>query len=473
MPSAPLAAAAPAAPTLFPGLAGDRRAEDRRASVNRLRDADAPVHRWYRFVLSFPAHLVRRYLDEFGAGPGTVALDPFCGTGTTLVECRKRGVSAVGLEAMPMARFASRVKTDWTPAPEGLLRHAERVAVRARHLGERRNGRELRRLPEAARRLLIRDSISPRPLDRALALREAILEASDESDAAAEPGASPSGNAFTAHERLALAKTLVHDAGNLHFGPEVGVRGSREDAPVVDAWLGRVAETAADLDEVAGLGNGAGASVHHADARDPSCLEAESVDCVITSPPYPNEKDYSRTTRLETVVLGFAGDLAELRGQKQGLVRSNTRSVYRADDDHRFVEQDEEVQRLARLIEERRAELGKTSGFERNYHRVTLLYFGGMARHFAALRRVLRPGAQLAYVVGDQASYFRILIRTGEILARLAESLGYELVRTDLFRTRPATATGDDLREEVVVLRWPGPDPIRFESTRMTTRNEP
>lgn len=455
MPSAPLPAVAPAAaPSLFPGLAEEPRAEDRRASVNRLRDADAPVHRWYRFVLSFPAHLVRRYLDEFAAGPGTVALDPFCGTGTTLVECRKRGVSAVGLEAMPMARFASRVKTDWTPAPEGLRRHAERVATRAKRLGERRNGRDLRRLPEAARRLLIRDSISPRPLDRALALREAIQEASEESRESA------SGHGFSAHERLALAKTLVHDAGNLHFGPEVGVRRSKEDAPVVDAWLGRVRETAADLDEIAGLGNGAGAAVHHADARDPSCLEAESVDCVITSPPYPNEKDYSRTTRLESVVLGFAGDLAELRGQKQGLVRSNTRSVYRADDDHRFVEHDGEVRRIARLIEERRAELGKTSGFERNYHRVTLLYFGGMARQFAALRRVLRPGAQLAYVVGDQASYFRILIRTGEILGRLAESLGYEVVRTDLFRTRPATATGDDLREEVVVLRWPAANRI-------------
>lgn len=461
MPSAPLAPAAPAAtPTLFPGLAADRRTEDRRASVNRLRDADAPVHRWYRFVLSFPAHLVRRYLDEFGAGPGTVALDPFCGTGTTLVECRKRGVSAIGLEAMPMARFASRVKTDWTPPPEGLLRHAERVAVRAKRLREQRDGRGLRELPEAARRLLIRDSISPRPLDRALALREAIVEASAESP---ESGESASGNGCGNHERLALAKTLVHDAGNLHFGPEVGVRGSKEDAPVVDAWLERVSEMAADLSEVAGLGNGAVSTVHHADDRDPSCLEADSVDCVITSPPYPNEKDYSRTTRLETVVLGFAGDLTELRGQKQKLVRSNTRSVYRADDDHRFVEHDEEVQRIARLIEERRAELGKTSGFERNYHRVTLLYFGGMARHFAALRRVLRPGAKLAYVVGDQASYFRILIRTGEILGRLAESLGYELIRTDLFRTRPATATGDDLREEVVVLRWPGGEPDRAE----------
>jgi hypothetical protein len=87
---------------------------------------------------------------------------------------------------------------------------------------------------------------------------------------------------------------------------------------------------------------------------------------------------------------------------------------------------------------------------------VTKLYFGGMARHLAGLRRVLRPGAQLAYVVGDQASYLRVMIRTGQLLASIAESLGYEVVGLDLFRTRLATATKEQLREEVVILRWPG-----------------
>jgi hypothetical protein len=101
--------------------------------------------------------------------------------------------------------------------------------------------------------------------------------------------------------------------------------------------------------------------------------------------------------------------------------------------------------------------LGKTSGFERLYARVTKLYFGGMARHLADLRKVLRPGAQLAYVVGDQASYLRVMIRTGQLLADIAASLGYEVVSLDLFRTRLATATREQLREEVVVLRWPGP----------------
>jgi hypothetical protein len=79
-----------------------------------------------------------------------------------------------------------------------------------------------------------------------------------------------------------------------------------------------------------------------------------------------------------------------------------------------------------------------------------------MARHLAELRQFLHPGAHLAHVVGDQASYFRVMIRTGKLLAEIAQDLGYELVRIDLFRTRYATATQTDLNEEVVVLRWPG-----------------
>jgi len=48
------------------------------------------------------------------------------------------------------------------------------------------------------------------------------------------------------------------------------------------------------------------------------------------------------------------------------------------------------------------------------------------------------------------------MIRTGQLLAGIAESLGYELAGIDLFRTRLATATREQLREEVVVLQWCG-----------------
>ena len=130
--------------------------------------------------------------------------------------------------------------------------------------------------------------------------------------------------------------------------------------------------------------------------------------------------------------------------------------MYKGDDDDMWVDSFESVQRLAESIEARRLQLGKTSGFEKLYGRVTKLYFGGMAKHLADIRPLLKPGARLGYVVGDQASYLRVMIRTGQILAEIAVRLGYHVVSIDLFRTRLATATKEMMREEVLVLEWKG-----------------
>jgi len=422
---------------------------------NLLLAQDHAVHDWYRFVLSFPAHLVRHYLDRFGVKSTQRVLDPFCGTGTTMVECKKHSVPSVGIEANPMAYYASRVKTDWKVNPDELLDHAGKVADCATdRLGS--NGIEeetffkisprripvLRSLAPEQAGLLLKGSISPLPLHKALVLLEVLAELRED--------------ALWDHERIALAKVVVETASNLHFGPEVGVGEKKPDAPVVYVWLKAVRSMADDLREVGHLAR-VPSAVHYGDARQiETMLKPESVDVVITSPPYPNEKDYTRTTRLESVLLGLIQTKADLRSLKKGLVRSNTRGVYVEDDDDRWVSDHPEIQRIAEQIEARRIELGKTSGFERLYARLTKLYFGGMTRHLDVLRPILRPGARLAYVVGDQASYLRVLIRTGKILGEIAESLGYDVVGRDLFRTRLSTTTREQLREEVLLLHWRG-----------------
>ena len=425
---------------------------------NRLRPEDRAVHDWYRFVLSFPSHLVRDYLDTFGVDSTQRVLDPFCGTGTTLVECKKLGIPSVGIERNPMAAFASRTKVDWNVDPETLVSHVREVGrrtleslrsegiddlgVASLFQGAERRTAALRSLPPDLLGLLLKNSISPVPLHKTLVLLDMLEQHRDDN--------------VHAHEKLALATALVSGIGNLHFGPEVGVGKVQEDAPVVGPWLGRVRRMADDLATLRAQA-GTEATVHLADSREAEeLLEPSSIDAVITSPPYPNEKDYTRTTRLESVLLGFIRSKQELRGLKQGLVRSNTRSVYKADADDTLVAAHEGIQGIARRIEQRRIELGKTSGFERQYARVTKLYFGGMVRHLTGLRSRLRPGARLAYVVGDQASYLRVMIRTGRILGEIAQRLGYELTAIDLFRTRIATASRQQLREEVVRLRWPG-----------------
>ncbi|MCY3538923.1 MAG: DNA methyltransferase [bacterium] len=423
-------------------------------AMNTLLAQDTPAHDWYRFVLSFPPHLVRDYAERFDLGGDQTLLDPFCGTGTTLVEAKKLGIPSVGLEAMAVSRLAANTKVDWSPDPDLLEAHARLVAEKALAMlaidgigdaptpSPLHNGRLLSLPPETAK-LLLKNSISPLPLHKVLMLKEVLEEEHD--------------SRFAAHEILALARILPTEVGNLRFGPEVGVGKIKRDAAVVGPWLDSVMSMSDDLHHLRSIDT-TPAQALEGDARDVHRhLAPQSIDAVITSPPYPNEKDYSRTVRLESVLLGYLNDRTDLQTAKKTLVRSNTRGVYSNDDDDAWVGENEEVERIAAAIESRRLALGKQSGFERTYHRVTRLYFGGMARHFSSLSKVLRPGARLAYVVGDQASYLRIMIRTGRILAGIAEQTGYEVEGIDLFRTRQATATKEQLREEVLLLRWPGP----------------
>lgn len=425
---------------------------------NQVLKKDLPVHQWYRFVLSFPPHLVRHYMTRFDIPSDGTVLDPFCGTGTTLVECKKIGIRSIGIESNPVAHFASEVKTNWEVSPGELWEHAVKVAeltdatLRSDGLTDltsdiKTNGfvdsrEELCALSEEQTKLLIKGSISPVPLHRTIRLLQSI-------DEYRHP-------IFSKYERLAVASALVDSIGNLRFGPEVGVGKSKTDAPVIANWLGKVRTIAEDITSTRGFPDTETRAIL-GDARVMNTeIAPNSIDAVITSPPYPNEKDYTRTTRLESVVLGYIRNRRELQSLKRSLVKSNTRGVYKDDDDDVIVSKFSGVQELADKIEEQRVLLHKTSGFERLYPRVTKLYFGGMARHLAELRRFLKPGASLAYVVGDQASYLRVLIRTGQHLSEITQSLGYEVEGLDLFRTRFSTATRQDLQEEVLVLRWPG-----------------
>jgi len=68
------------------------------SSRNSIAPQDQPFHSWYRF---------RDYIKNFGLSEEARILDPFCGTGTTIVEAKLRGVPSVGTEANPPKQIHS------------------------------------------------------------------------------------------------------------------------------------------------------------------------------------------------------------------------------------------------------------------------------------------------------------------------------------------------------------------------------
>lgn len=421
---------------------------------NDLKELDAAIHRWWRFVLAFPPHLVTQYLDEFGCeGTGHVVFDPFSGTGTTLVEAKRRRCHSVGMEALDFCFLASKVKTTWDLPLGALEKSAEalldRIAADFSSFGFFNGNGTLFQthrnaempvpcdlaLPAEQERLLGRGYVSPRPLQKLLAIQRHVL---------ALP-AGPVADFF----KLALGSAAI-PASNVGFGPEIYQKKAKDDEDVWSLFSEQVEMMLSDLREAQKRPFGQ-SEVYHHDSRDLTPLGDLKIDAVITSPPYPNEKNYSRITRIENLITRCVQSRADLKRLKKGLIRSNSQNMYKGDEDDKFVEKFSSIQKIAEEIEERRISMGKTSGFERLYAKVTKHYFGGMYRHLLGLEPLMKRGGRCAYVVGDQMSFLMVHIKTGEILAELAEDIGYKVVKIDLWRERWATASKTPIREEVVV----------------------
>jgi hypothetical protein len=423
---------------------------------NQTQTGDKSFHSWYQFVLGYPPHLVRYYIYKFGINNGHLVLDPFCGTGTTNLECKKLGISSLGLEANPIVYFASSVKTNWqVPISEFRQAFKEVIATASSSLDkfglsedvslfvQPQYGQPLPvepKLTEDQRTVLPKDFISPKPLRRVLILKECIDRIEH------------------LHIRdlflLALANLVVNHAGNVAFGPEIYTTKPKKDVQILDFFYKLVDRMICDLDSQPRISGNA--QIVHGDARrvsDYFSSHVGEVDFVITSPPYPNEKDYTRTTRLESVILGFVSNKQSLRSLKDQLLRSNSRNIFVTDNDQDYVKSFDSINRIAGEIEEKRIHLKKTSGFEKMYHKIVKHYFGGMYRHFQSVQPLLAPEARLAYVVGDQMSFFRTHIPTAKILEEIAETLGYKTEETELWRTRLATATKIQVEENVLILR--------------------
>lgn len=75
--------------------------------------SDYGTHGFHRYVGRFPPHLIRTLINSFGATSEDIVLDPFCGSGTTLVEARMLGVKTKGIEISPLSAMMSRVKSQF------------------------------------------------------------------------------------------------------------------------------------------------------------------------------------------------------------------------------------------------------------------------------------------------------------------------------------------------------------------------
>ncbi|MYE02857.1 MAG: site-specific DNA-methyltransferase, partial [Alphaproteobacteria bacterium] len=267
-----------------------------------------PVHRWVPWIAGYSRQFVTSAIDMHMDGPGAV-LDPFAGVGTTLVEADRKGHESVGFEINPYAAFAARTKLaahlvdterlrDAIGAFEYFARDAERC------------GREPHATPPSG--FSTRAAFySPEVQWKVLTAQDFIAGLSD--------------YLVADFFRLAFASTMV-TYSNYSYEPSLGRKATAgrpdvDDYPVFAELAEKLTIMAADADFWKGDRDNRQerrSKVHGASFFEfYKEVERESVDLLITSPPYLNNYHYNRNTRPHLYWLGFCNSPKDFKKLEQ------------------------------------------------------------------------------------------------------------------------------------------------------------
>jgi SAM-dependent methyltransferase len=363
---------------------------------------------WLRLTPAYSVHLVRELLEQ-RARPDLPVLDPFCGTGTTLLTCAELGVACSTLDVNPFLVWLARAKT---------ARYSAKSRTAAEALiDEMSHAARLRSSAPWLPALFQIEKWWAAPTLHALGRAFAVLR---ESDAAA-----PAKDLA----KLAFCRSLITCA-NVSFGHQSMSFGAAENATPsarrVAQALGQALTPILKAAAVAlpssprnvVLGDARTVAEHTGKAR---------FGTVITSPPYVNRMSYVRELRPYMYWLGYLeapSDAGELDWRAIGGTWGAATS------------------RVAIWEAERASALADVSALATKIARSSDVlsryvekYFFDMQTHVKSLARVIARRGQVHYVVGN-SKFFDVLVPVERLFAEIFERNGFRDASVTTLRKR-------------------------------------
>ncbi len=378
-----------------------------------------PVHRWYRYSAGFSAEWVEQLIRQLS--PSSV-LDPFAGSGTTLIAAEAAGVLACGYESHPFVAQIATAKSCWHQSTGKLFDSAKTLLT----VASKNQSNDMRDIPD-----LLRKCYTTEALQQLYALRDAYHSCANQFD----PEIS---------KLIWLALTAIlrscSFAGTAQWQYILPNKRKAKSSDPFPAFEQKISDMLEDMSFLQKKNCRRDAEVLLHDARlIPDRIPLNSIDLVITSPPYPNNYDYADATRLEMTFWG------EIRGwcDLQHVVRQ---FIIRSCSQHATAERLQLEKLLADpSVEPIREELSKvcgelaevrqTKGGKKAYHTMIAAYFCDLSKVFQALRPICKIGSTVCFVIGDSAPY-GVYVPVDVWLGKLALAAGFKSFSFEKIRDR-------------------------------------
>lgn len=400
--------------------------------LNYSDDLNKPFQRWYRYKEGYSVELVEHLIREYAQRKEGIILDPFSGSGSTLLAAEDMGYSGIGFEVNPFSCFLSKCKLDnyskktielFKDAYENILQQAlnkkENYCLPELSISTKVFDSEIEKYYMSVGTMIDDDKIGDKQVRNLLKIGWL---------ACLEPLCNyrKAGNGLKIRKYVKPRIITVEDARAMLL---------EEYQNIYADLIDKQKSTHGVIYNESCLGMG-------------EYIEENSVEGIIFSPPYANCFDYTEIYKLELWFGKFVSEYPELKKLRRNSLHS-----------HLNGDLSREVQSKSVTLDELLTRLQEKELWDKKIPKMLQLYYDDMFRVVEECYKVLNDKGFCCIVVGNSA-YGGIVFAADLILAEYARQIGFTVSKVEVDRYIITSSqqyeitkeSGKYLRESVVCL---------------------
>ena len=398
------------------------------------------VHSWLKYREGFSSVLVETLLKDFRLQPGDTVLDPFAGSATTLLVGKTAGINATGIDILPNCHLAWEAKSKFLDYDINELREIQTKLVKSEPgisatLFPHITITESAFSPETENAIMwYTDWFTNMDIsDNAKILCKLILTSILE-----DVSYTRKDGQYLRWDYRSLKLKERNDVRKTQGKQLIGGIDKGELPGVKESLIGAFSDVVSDIEilQFRFKKNGSHQKLIHGSTLEVLPTISENVfAAVITSPPYANRYDYTRTYALELVYLGYGEKIMELRQTLLSCTVESRSKIAVLKNYYNSIGQTDRYNHILSIIKNNPAlnevnmalKIRWDKGDMNNKGVLPMVnqYFSELAFVFAEIYRTCRSGANIAFV-NDDVRYGGEIIPVDTITTNLAESLGFE-----------------------------------------------